>query len=88
MSPLINLNCGPSNKCAGCLLKKRGKCRLDIEIKVLGFLSDGLNNKQIGFKLSLTEASVEQWCSAIYKKIGVQNRSEAVAMAIRKGMIK
>jgi DNA-binding NarL/FixJ family response regulator len=41
-------------------------------------LSEGLLNKQIAYELSITEATVKAHVTEIFKKLGVQSRTQAV----------
>ena len=45
---------------------------------ILEQLSEGLLNKEIGDRLGITERTVKQHNNAIYKKLQVNNRTEAV----------
>jgi len=53
------------------------------QLRVLGMLGEGLLNKQIAFKLSVSEATVKAHVSAILMKLGVDSRTQAV-IAINK----
>jgi DNA-binding NarL/FixJ family response regulator len=57
------------------------------EIEVLEALAQGLANKQIALALSITEHTVKFHSSAIYSKMGVTNRTEAVRKGVRLGLI-
>ena len=46
-------------------------------------LGEGLLNKQIAFKLSVSEATIKAHVSAILQKLGVDSRTQAV-IAINK----
>jgi DNA-binding NarL/FixJ family response regulator len=48
------------------------------QVRVLMMLSEGLLNKQIAFKLSVSEATVKAHVSAILQKLGVDSRTQAV----------
>jgi DNA-binding NarL/FixJ family response regulator len=48
------------------------------QLRVLGMLSEGLLNKQIAFKLSVSEATIKAHVSAILLKLGVDSRTQAV----------
>jgi DNA-binding NarL/FixJ family response regulator len=50
------------------------------QFQVLKLLHDGLLNKQIAFKLSVTEATVKAHISAIFRKLEVNTRTQAVLM--------
>lgn len=51
------------------------------QYKVLCYMRDGLLNKQIGYKLDIAEATVKAHVSAIFKKLGINNRTQAVLIA-------
>lgn len=55
------------------------------ERDVLGLLVDGFSNRQIAEKLKIQEVSVRARLTAVFRKIGVKNRTQAVAAAIRGG---
>ncbi|MFD1007679.1 response regulator [Oceanisphaera ostreae] len=48
------------------------------QFKVLIMLSEGKLNKQIAFELSVSEATVKAHVTAIFRKLNVQNRTQAV----------
>jgi DNA-binding NarL/FixJ family response regulator len=48
------------------------------QLRVLGMLSEGLLNKQIAFKLGVSEATIKAHVSAILLKLGVDSRTQAV----------
>ena len=47
------------------------------QFKVLKMMADGLLNKQIAYELSISESTVKQHASAVLKKLGVINRTQA-----------
>lgn len=51
------------------------------QYKVLCFMRDGLLNKQIGYNLDIAEATVKAHVTAIFKKLGINNRTQAVLIA-------
>jgi DNA-binding NarL/FixJ family response regulator len=51
------------------------------EIRVLDLLNQGKLNKIIAHELEITESTVKSHISAILKKLGVQNRTQAVLMS-------
>jgi DNA-binding NarL/FixJ family response regulator len=59
----------------------------DREMEVLQLLAQGLANKQIAVKLSISEHTVKFHVSSIYTKLGASNRTEAVRMGVRRGLI-
>jgi DNA-binding NarL/FixJ family response regulator len=59
----------------------------DREFELLHLLADGLSNKIIAERLFISENTVKYHIKNILQKFGVQNRTEAVAMAIRQGLL-
>ncbi len=57
------------------------------QLKILQLLADGVDNSGIAIALSTSEASAKAKLRAIYASLGVQRRSEAVAVAMRLGLI-
>ena len=48
------------------------------QFRVLGMISEGLLNKQIAYELEVSEATIKAHITAIFKKMGVRNRTQAV----------
>lgn len=57
------------------------------ETEVLQSLAQGLANKQIAVQLSISESTVKFHVSSIYAKLGASNRTEAVRIGARHGLI-
>ncbi|MDX2138402.1 MAG: response regulator transcription factor [Chloroflexota bacterium] len=53
------------------------------ELAVLAYLAQGLTNRAIAIKLYLGEGTVRNYVSSILGKIGVSNRAEAAAFAVK-----
>jgi DNA-binding NarL/FixJ family response regulator len=53
------------------------------ELSVLALVADGLTNRQIAVKMYLGEGTVRNYVSSILSKIGVANRAEAAAYAVK-----
>ncbi len=51
------------------------------QYKVLSMLSDGLLNKQIAYELDVSEATIKAHMTAIFRKLDVKNRTQAVILA-------
>jgi len=51
------------------------------QTRILDYMCKGKLNKQIAFDLSITEATVKAHVTAIMRKLGVQNRTQAVLAA-------
>jgi two-component system NarL family response regulator len=57
------------------------------EVDVLKLLAKGLRNKEIAAALSITDQTAQGHVRSILEKIGVHDRTEAVAVAARRGII-
>ncbi len=61
---------------------------VDAEDKqLLLLMADGLTNREIAERLNYSEASVKKKVQELLETLGVSNRTQAVAMAIRQGLI-
>ena len=58
------------------------------EIEVLGVMATGAANKQIANELNIGQSTVKTHIVRIFNKLGVNGRTEAVAEAVKKGIIK
>jgi DNA-binding CsgD family transcriptional regulator len=57
------------------------------EIQVLQLVARGHQNKEIAYLLSIAEETAKIHVKHIFAKLGVQNRTQAVAVAIHRGII-
>lgn len=57
------------------------------ELEVLKLLAEGLYNKEIAYKLSISEKTVKNHVSSIFKKIKVFDRTQAAVYAIRNNIV-
>ena len=57
------------------------------EIEVLSQIAEGNRNRDIGQKLFITEETVKVHIKHIMEKLGASDRTQAVAIAIRRGII-
>jgi len=57
------------------------------ERDILTLLSQGLSNTEISEKLFLAEGTVRNYTSALLKKLGVADRTQAAILAIRYGLV-
>lgn len=58
------------------------------QMTVLSSLAKGMTNKEIATILGVSHSAVKQHLNAIFFKLGATNRSEAVAIAMRKYLLK
>ena len=58
------------------------------EIELLRLVAQGLSNKAVAQKLSLSENTIKYHLKNILQKLGVQNRTEAASYAIRAGLLR
>lgn len=57
------------------------------EIEVLQLISQGLRNKEVGAMLGITEGTVQIHVKNIFGKLNVNDRTGAVQVAVRRGLI-
>ncbi len=57
------------------------------EKEVLRLVADGLPTKQISASLSITERTVKFHVNSIFRKLGADNRAQAVALAAQRGLL-
>ena len=57
------------------------------ELEVFRMMSEGDANKEIAWKLKISETTVKFHVAAILGKLNASNRTEAVAAGVRKGLI-
>jgi DNA-binding NarL/FixJ family response regulator len=57
------------------------------EMLALSFVAAGHTNRDIAKKLSVSEGTVKAYLRSAMRKLGVEERSQAVAVGIRRGVI-
>jgi DNA-binding NarL/FixJ family response regulator len=57
------------------------------EVEVIQLISQGLRNKEVGAMLGITEGTVQIHVKNIFAKLGVNDRTGAVQVAVRRGLI-
>jgi DNA-binding NarL/FixJ family response regulator len=57
------------------------------EVQVLELLAEGLPNKAIAARLRISDQTVKFHVSSISGKLGAKNRTDAVRLAVRRGLI-
>ncbi|GBD20453.1 Transcriptional regulatory protein DegU [bacterium HR28] len=65
----------------------RGQELSDRELTMLRLLAQGYNNRQIADALNLAESTVKNNLSALFQKLGVRDRTQAVIYAISHGLV-
>ena len=58
------------------------------QLEILQSVTRGLTNEDIAQQFGITASGVKQHLSAIFSKLGAASRSEAVAIALRKQLLK
>ena len=58
------------------------------EIEILQLVAEGLSNKSVAQRLSVSENTIKYHLGKTFQKLGVQSRTEAVTYAIRSGLIR
>jgi DNA-binding NarL/FixJ family response regulator len=53
----------------------------DQELKLLGYIAEGLTNRQIGEQMYLAEKTVKNYVSSILAKLGLERRTQAAVLA-------
>lgn len=57
------------------------------EVEILRLLAGGAANKEIAYKLKISEKTVRNHISKMYEKLQIYDRAHAVLYAVRKGLI-
>ena len=58
------------------------------EDRILGYIGEGLTNREIAEQLSLSEKTIKNYVSQIYSKLHVQRRSQAATIATERRLRK
>jgi DNA-binding NarL/FixJ family response regulator len=57
------------------------------ELEVLALMSKGLSNKEVAVELKLVEGTVKLHVSSILSKLGVMDRTQAILVAVKRGLV-
>ena len=60
----------------------------DRELSCLQLLADAKSTKEIALEMHLSEETVKTYLKSIFKKLAVRDRTEAVAEAFRRGLVR
>ena len=77
----------PADLAAKLAQRVSGETLSEREIDVLKLMAQGKSNKEIGSALFISEGTVKSHVKAIFAKMNVISRTEAVASATRRGLI-
>jgi DNA-binding NarL/FixJ family response regulator len=58
-----------------------------VELDVLRLIAEGMTNRQISQRLRWSISTVKKYARRIFDKLGVDDRTEAVAVAVRGGLL-
>jgi len=58
------------------------------ELEILNVIAAGKSNKEIGAQTSTTEGTIKIHVTNILKKLGVNDRTQAATLAIRRGLLR
>lgn len=57
------------------------------ELEVLHLAASGLTNKEIAYRLGISERTIQFHINSVFNKTGTQSRTEVVALALKQGWI-
>ena len=57
------------------------------ELQVLELLAEGLSNKSIAARLGISDQTVKFHVASVAGKLGAANRTDAVRLAVRRGLV-
>lgn len=80
--------CVPVDLAAKLAQRVSGEALSQREIDVLKLMAEGKSNKEIGSALFISEGTVKSHVKGIFAKMNVISRTEAVAAASRRGLIR
>lgn len=77
-----------SPEVAACIAEHLGEEELTTrELEVLRFIHDGYRNKQIAYRLEIAETTVNFHIKNIVSKLSANDRTHAVTIAVRRGLL-
>ncbi len=66
---------------------RSGKVLTPRQAEVLDYVAEGMSNKQIAYKMNVSEATVKLHINALLRAVGATNRTQAVIIAQKMGLI-
>jgi DNA-binding NarL/FixJ family response regulator len=57
------------------------------ELEVLTLVAEGLTNKEIAYRLGLSERTIQFHLNSIFNKTSTSSRTEAAALALKRGWL-
>ena len=79
------------------ILNSKNKANIDVksdkplftkrERELIGYLKQGLKNREISQKMYIAQVTVEKNLTNIYRKLGVANRTSAIAKIEKDGIL-
>lgn len=58
------------------------------QIQILSAVTRGKSNKEVGAALGITEGTVKLQLNRIFRRLGVVNRTEAIAEGLKRGLVR
>jgi len=58
------------------------------ELEILSLIVDGLGNKEIAYRLNISDRTVQFHIRSIFEKTGARTRTEAAVLALKKSLLK
>ena len=58
------------------------------ELEILSLIVDGLGNKEISYRLDISDRTVQFHIRSIFEKTGARTRTEAAVLALKKSLLK
>ena len=76
-----------SQKNSATVAVSKGKNLTARQLQVLGLVAQGMSNKQIAYEIGVSEATVKLHINALLRSVGATNRTQALIMAQKMGLI-
>jgi DNA-binding NarL/FixJ family response regulator len=80
--------CIPAELVARLIAGMSAESLTDRELEVLKLVARGLSNKEVATTLAISETTVKTHLRGVFAKLGVLSRTEAIATASRRGLVR